>query len=72
MDRVVHAVGGLIDPDVARWLAEETLWQTAALLADAGRVALPEVGTLERVDGPAGPALRAVASPALRRAGGAR
>lgn len=53
-ERVCHAVVGLIHPETARWICEETLWQIRTLLHDEGLVVLPDVGTLELVDLPDG------------------
>lgn len=65
-ERVVQAVRGLIEPEEACWLAEETLWQIRAELKAGGRVVLPEIGTLELVDLEDGSAcLLAVASRSL-------
>jgi hypothetical protein len=65
--RVSAAVREIASHEAAEWLSEETLWQIATLLAETGRISLPEVGTLEVVDTASGPALLATASPCLRR-----
>ncbi len=64
--RVARAMSGYISKEEAEWAAEEALWQVVMLLKDNGRIALPEVGTLEVVDVSSGACLLATASARLR------
>lgn len=64
--RVALAMAGYLSQEEAEWAAEEALWQLVMLLKRHGRLALPEIGTLEVVDVAAGPCLLATASPKLR------
>lgn len=66
-ERVRWAVSGLVAPDLARWVCEETLWQIRMELRRAGRVVLPDVGALELLPTERGPAVVIVTSPALGR-----